>query len=187
MAALPPGDRPGAMLNASGIHFYGDRGDDEISEQSPPGRGFFAEMCQAWEAAAAPAEDAGVRVVRLRTGLTIDRDSAFMKPFLLQFRLFVGGRLGTGRQWMPWVSMRDWLDATVLLLGSDIAGRVLARLLHRPALFPVPMFALKIAIGEFAEEALASLRARPDVLTAAGFSYADADVESALAWALGRT
>ena len=202
-AALPASERPGAMLNASGIHFYGDRGDDEISEQSPPGRGFFAETCQAWEAAAAPAEDAGVRVVKLRTGLTIDRDSAFMKPFLLQFRLFAGGRLGTGRQWMPWVSMRDWLNAATMLLASDVAGpvnmvgpasvrnieftRVLARLLHRPALFPVPMFALKVAIGEFAEEALASLRARPDVLTAAGFPFADADVEAALAWALGRT
>jgi uncharacterized protein (TIGR01777 family) len=202
LAALPAGDRPGTLLNASGIHFYGDRGDDEIDEQSPPGRGFFAEMCQAWEAAAAPAEDAGVRVVKLRTGLTIDRDSAFMKPFLLQFRLFAGGRLGNGRQWMPWVSMRDWLGAATMLLASDIAGpvnmvgpaavrnseftRVLAGLLHRPALLPVPMFALKVAIGEFAGEALASLRARPGVLHGAGFTYADRDVASALAWALQR-
>jgi uncharacterized protein len=202
LVALPAGDRPATLLNASGIHYYGDRGDDEIDEQSPPGRGFFAEMCQEWEAAAAPAEGAGVRVVKLRTGLTIDRDSAFLKPFLLQFRLFVGGRLGNGRQWMPWVSMRDWLGAATMLLTSDHAGpvnmvgpaavrnseftRVLARLLHRPALFPVPMFALRVAIGEFAGEALASLRARPGVLTAAGFAYADADVASALAWALRR-
>lgn len=202
LAALPAADRPGTLMNASGIHFYGDQGDTVVDERSGPGRGFFAEMCQAWEAAAAPAEDAGVRVVKVRTGLTIDRDSAFMKPFLLQFRLFAGGRLGTGRQWMPWVSMRDWLAAaTMLLARTDIAGpvnmvgpesvrnseftRVLARLLHRPALIPVPMFALKLAIGEFAEEALASLRAAPGVLTSTGFSYADRDVESALAWALG--
>jgi uncharacterized protein (TIGR01777 family) len=200
LAALPAGDRPGSLLNASGVHFYGDRGDDEVDEQSPPGRGFFAETCQEWEAAAAPAEAAGIRVVSLRTGLTIDRHSAFMKPFLLQFRLFVGGRLGTGRQWMPWVSMRDWLGAARMLLASDVAGpvnmvgpapvrnaeftRILAKTLHRPALFPVPMFALKVAIGEFAEEALASLRARPGVLTGAGFAYADPDVGSALAWAL---
>jgi uncharacterized protein len=201
LAALPAADRPGTLMSASGIHFYGDRGDDVIDEQSPPGRGFFAEMCQEWEAATAPAEDAGVRVVKLRTGLTVDRDSAFMKPFLLQFRLFAGGRLGTGRQWMPWISMRDWLAASTLLLTrTDIAGpvnmvgpesvrnseftRVLARLLHRPALFPVPMFAIRVAIGEFAGEALASLRAAPGVLTGAGFGYADPDVESALAWAL---
>jgi uncharacterized protein (TIGR01777 family) len=159
-------------------------------------------MCQAWEAAAAPAEDAGVRVVKLRTGLTIDRDSAFMKPFLLQFRLFAGGRLGNGRQWMPWVSMRDWLGAATMLLASDLAGpvnmvgpapvrnaeftRVLAGILRRPALLPVPLFALRVAIGEFAGEALASLRARPGVLAAAGFAYADPDVASALAWALDR-
>jgi uncharacterized protein (TIGR01777 family) len=191
------------MLNASGIHFYGDRGDDPIDEDSPPGRGYFAEMCQVWEAAAAPAMDAGVRVVPLRTGLTVDRDSAFMKPFLLQFRLFVGGRLGSGRQWMPWISMRDWLDAAMLVLGRpDISGpvnmvgpasvrnsdftRILARLLHRPALIPVPMFALRIAIGEFAGEALASLRALPWALTKADFDFTDRNAESALAWALGR-
>ena len=202
LASLPAGDRPGTLLNASGIHFYGDRGDDEMDERSPPGRGFFAEMCQAWEAATAPAEDAGVRVVKLRTGLTIDRDSAFMKPFLLQFRLFAGGRLGNGRQWMPWVSMRDWLSATMMILSSDIAGpvnmvgpapvrnaeftRALAKALHRPALLPVPLFAIRIAIGEFASEALASLRALPGVLTGAGFTWADPSVDSALAWMLRR-
>jgi NAD dependent epimerase/dehydratase family enzyme len=134
--------------------------------------------------------------------LTIDRDSAFMKPFLLQFRLFAGGRLGNGRQWMPWVSMRDWLSATAMLIASDIAGpvnmvgptpvrnteftRTLARALHRPALFPVPLFAIRIAIGEFADEALASLRALPGVLKRAGFTWADPSVDSALDWMLDR-
>jgi uncharacterized protein (TIGR01777 family) len=201
LAALPAGDRPATLLNASGVHFYGDRGDDPVDESDPPGRGVFAEMCQKWEAAAAPAERAGVRVVMLRTGLTLDRDGSFLKPFLLQFRLFAGGRLGSGRQWMPWITMRDWLDAaTFLLARDDLAGpvnmvgpapvrnseftRVFARAVHRPAPFVVPMFALRLAIGEFAQEALASLRALPGVLTRAGFSYSEPDLAGALATVL---
>jgi len=201
LAELPAADRPATMLNASGIHFYGDRGDDVIDEASPPGRGFFAELCQAWEAAAAPAEEAGVRVVKLRTGLTLDRDGAFLKPFLLQFRLFAGGRLGNGRQWMPWITLRDWLSAaTYALTTPDLTGpvnmvgpapvrnseftRTLARILHRPALVPVPMVALRVVIGEFAGEALASLRALPSVLERGGFTFADRALASGLTTAL---
>ena len=197
LADLPEARRPRTMLQASGIHHYGDRGDEPIDENTPPGTGYFPELCQAWEGATAAADEAGVRVVYLRTGLPLDARGGLLRPFMITFRLFVGGRLASGRQWMPWISMRDWLSATTFLLSrDDIAGpvncvgpapvrntdftRALAKVLRRPAITPVPRFALRAVLGEFADEAVASLRALPGVLNRAGFSYHDPDVESAL-------
>ncbi|MFB9236179.1 TIGR01777 family oxidoreductase [Plantactinospora siamensis] len=197
IAGLPPADRPAALLNSSAVGWYGDTGDTEVTEEAPAGDGFLADVCRVWEAATRPAEDAGVRVVRLRTGLPLDRDGGLLKPQLLPFRLGAGARLGNGRQWMPWISLPDWLSAVLFLLDrSDLAGpvnvvgpapvtnaeftRELGAALHRPALLMLPGVALRIALGEFAGEALRSQRVLPGALRRAGFEWAHPDLPSAL-------
>jgi len=197
LAAQPAEQRPRILLNSSAVGFYGDTGDTAVDESSLPGQGFFPDLCRAWEAATGPAQGAGVRVVRLRTGFPLDAGGGLLKPLLLPFRLGVGGRLGNGRQWMPVMSVHDWLSAVGFLLArEDIAGPVnmvgpspvrnadftkaLGRALHRPAITVVPKLALRVLIGEFANEAVASQRVLPGVLTASGFAYRHADVDSAL-------
>ena len=190
-----------AFLNASAVGFYGDTGDRAVDEQSPPGTGFLADVCRDWEAATAPAGNAGVRVVLLRTGILLDRTDGMLKPLLLIFRLGGGGKLGSGEQYFPWISLPDWLDAVRLLLArDDIAGpvnltgpepvtnaeftRALGEVVHRPTLIPVPAFGLRAVLGEFATDALASQRVLPGVLTRAGFTFRHPDVHSALRWAV---
>ncbi|ATO18124.1 TIGR01777 family protein [Micromonospora sp. WMMA2032] len=201
IAGLPATDRPAALLNSSAVGWYGNTGDRTVEEDAPAGEGFLADVCRVWEAATRPAEDAGVRVVRLRTGLPLHRDGGLLKPQLLPFRLGVGGKLGSGRQWLPWISMRDWLDAAVFLLArDDVAGpvnvvgpapvtnaeftRELARQLHRPAIMPIPALALKVALGGFAHEALTSTRVLPGVLGRAGFTWTHPELAGALHAAL---
>jgi uncharacterized protein (TIGR01777 family) len=196
IAALPDGQRP-ALLNASAVGFYGHAGDTEVDEESPPGVSFLAGICQDWEAATAPAREAGARVVMMRTGMPLDAGGGLLKPMLLPFRIGIGGKLGSGRQWMPWVSMRDWLASVEFLIQHpEIAGpanlvgphpvpnaeftRVLGHVLRRPAIAPIPPFALRLVLGEFADEALASQRAIPAVLNRHGFAFQDSTVESAL-------
>jgi uncharacterized protein (TIGR01777 family) len=193
--------RPATWLNASAVGFYGDTGERAVDEQAPPGTGFLPELCQEWEAATRPAEDAGVRVVRMRTGLPLHRDGGLLKPILLPFRLGLGGRLADGRHYWPWISMADWLGAVRFLLErADLAGpvnltgpapvtnaeftRALGAVLHRPTLLPVPRPALRLALGEFAVEPLASLRVLPGVLTRTGYAFQDGDVTAALRGAL---
>ena len=148
-----------------------------------------------------PAEEAGVRVVRLRTGFPLHRDGGLLGPQLLPFRLGVGGRLGGGRQWMPWMSMADWLDAVVFLLRrDDLAGpvnlvgpqpvtnaeftRVLSRELRRPAMFPIPGVLARALMGEIGRDSLTSKRVVPGVLTRAGFPFSHPDLPSAMRAAL---
>ncbi|MEH1057843.1 TIGR01777 family oxidoreductase [Micromonospora sp. CPCC 206171] len=201
IAGLPATDRPMVLLNSSAVGWYGNTGDRAVEEDSPAGEGFLADVCRVWEAATRPAEDAGVRVVRLRTGLPLHRDGGLLKPQLLPFKLGVAGKLGSGRQWLPWISMRDWLDAARFLLDRDDIGgpvnvvgpapvtnaeftRELARQLHRPAIMPIPALALKVALGGFAQEALTSARVLPGVLTKAKFPYTHPDLPTALHAAL---
>ncbi|TDB73056.1 TIGR01777 family oxidoreductase [Micromonospora sp. KC721] len=201
IAGLPAADRPGVLLNASAVGWYGNTGDRVVEEDAPAGEGFLADVCRVWEAATRPAEDAGVRVVRLRIGLPLHRDGGLLKPQLLPFRLGIAGKLGNGRQWLPWISLRDWLDSTVFLLArDDLAGpvnvvgpnpvtnaeftRELARQLRRPAIMPIPALALKIALGGFAHEALTSTRVLPGVLTKANFAWTHPDLPGALHAAL---
>lgn len=201
LAALPADTRPGVLLNASGVGFYGDTGDTPVDETSPAGDRFLSGLAQLWEAATEPAAEAGVRVVLLRTGLPLHASGGLLAPLLIPFRLGAGPRLGSGRQWWPWISVTDWEDAVRFLLDrADLSGpvnltgphpdtnavftRTLAGLLHRPALVSVPSFVLKAAGGEFAEEALISQRVLPGVLTSAGFAFRHPTLRDALRAAL---
>ncbi len=201
LAALPAPQRPRVLVNASAIGYYGDTGETPVTERSPPGHGFFPDICRDWEDATSAAEDAGVRVVKLRTGFPLHASGGLLKPLLLTFRLFVGGKLGNGRQWLPWISLEDWLSAvTYLVARTDINGavnmvgpaparnadftRALAKALHRPGIMPIPRIALRVVLGEFGNEAVASLRVMPGVLTSTGFTYQHPDLDSALRAAL---
>jgi uncharacterized protein (TIGR01777 family) len=198
-AAADPG-RARVLLSASGVGYYGDTGDRPVDESAPAGSDFLADVCQQWEAATAPAAAAGVRVVLLRTGLVL-AGGGMMSRLRPLFRLGLGGRLGSGRQYWPWISLRDEVDAIRFLLTSDLSGpvnltgpapvtnaeftRTLGRVLHRPAVLAVPGIALSVVLGEFARVGvLAGQRALPAALTAAGFEHTDRDLESALRSAL---
>jgi uncharacterized protein len=201
VAAADP--RPRVLLSSSGINFYGDTGDRTVDEATPRGTGFFADVCTAWEEATQAAEDAGVRVVLLRTSPVVAGRGGLIGKAALPFKVGLGGRLGSGRQYMPWISLRDYLDAVRFLLANDavhgpvnltapepatnaVFTRELAAVLHRPAAVPVPAFALRIALGDFADEAvLSGVRALPTVLLEHGFRFHDETIRSGLQWALG--
>lgn len=200
--ALAALDRPPqALLVASAIGIYGDRGDAVLDEDSAPGAGILPDLCRAWEAASAPAAQAGIRVVHLRFGVVLGRDGA-LAQMLPMFRLGLGGRLGSGSQWMSWIGLPDAV-AAILFAAADpgLAGavnvvaphpvtnrdftRILAARLHRPAILPAPAFALRLAFGQMADEALlASARVLPQKLNRAGFAFAEPSLEQALAAAL---
>ncbi len=201
-AAAADPSRPRVLLSASAVGYYGDGGDTVLDETSPAGTDFLADVCQQWEAATEPAQHDGIRVAHLRTGLVLGRGGlmAKLKPL---FSLGVGGKMGSGDQWWPWISLRDEVDAIRFLLTADVSGPVvlagpepvtnatfadtLGRVLHRPTIIPVPGFALSIVLGEFAGVGvLAGQRALPRVLMDAGFTFTHGDVESALRWAVSR-
>ncbi len=198
---LSDDERPGTLLQASGAGWYGETGEQAVTEEAPAGNTFLADLCRVWEAAARPAEDAGVRVVLLRTAPTIDAAGSLIKPLLLPFKLGAGARIGGGRQWMAWIALADWLNAVDFLLErEDVAGpvnvvspqpvrnadftRALARELHRPALLSVPGPVLDFALGELAGEAQRSQRVLPAVLSGAGFAWTYPSMEAAVAAAL---
>ncbi len=193
---------PRVLVIASAVGFYGDRGDTILDETSNPGEGFFPELCTAWEAASRLAEDAGIRVVHLRLGMVIGRNAGAMARLAPLFRLGLGGRLGNGRQWMSWISESDALRTILFALSNDtLSGpvnavapepvtnttftRQLGRAVHRPAILPAPAFALRLAFGEMADEALlASTRAVPVRLLDAGFVFEHPNITQAFAAAL---
>jgi uncharacterized protein (TIGR01777 family) len=180
---------PPVLIAASAVGYYGDRGDEILGDDAAAGRGYFPELCAAWEAATRPAEDAGIRVVHLRTAMVLGRDGGALAKLAPLFRLGLGGRLGSGRQWMSWVSEADAVSATLFALGNlGLTGAInvvapnpvtnseftseLGRAVYRPALIPAPAFALRLAFGEMADEALlASTRAVPRRLLEAGFRF----------------
>jgi len=188
----------GVLINGSAVGFYGDRGDRTITESDPAGEGFLAELCVQWEAATATAARAGVRVVRMRTGLVLSRSSGLLSRLRPLFSLALGGRLGDGRQYMPWISLDDVISAIRFLLEQrDVSGpvnltgpepvtnaeftRTYAQLLGRPAPWVVPRFALRAALGDLADEGLlASWRAVPAVLQRGGFGFTHNRVAEAL-------
>jgi len=193
------GPRP-TLLAASAIGIYGDRGEEELSERSPAGTGFLADVCCRWEEATAAAAAAGCRVVNLRSGVVLARKGGLLGRTLPLFRLGLGGRLGSGRQYLSWITLADEVAAlNHLLAHDDISGpvnltapepvtnaeftRALGRALHRPAVLAVPGVALRTVLGrEMADEmVLAGQRVRPGVLGATGFQFAHPSIDEALA------
>ena len=197
--ALASMDKPPSVLvSGSAIGFYGETGDTEVDESSPAGSGFLADVVVAWEDAAQPARDAGIRVVHPRTGLVVaGRGGAWAKLWPL-VRLGAGGKMGTGRQWWSFISLRDEIAALTYLL-DNLEGpvnltapnpvtnaemvRAMGQLLKRPTVLPVPTKALQLALGEFSSEITGSLRVRPTRLLEAGFEFQDPTIDQALAWA----
>ena len=194
---------PRSFLVASAVGIYGDRGDEVLTESSAPGSGFLADLCERWEAAADPAVQAGIRVVHLRFGVVLGPGQGALQQMLPPFRVGLGARLGTGKQWMSWVALKDVLAAILFALDhAELSGavnvtsphpvtnedftRALGRELHRPAFLTVPAFALRALFGQMADEALlASARVEPAKLQAAGFQFLFAEIDSALRAALG--
>jgi hypothetical protein len=193
--------KPKVLVCASAIGYYGDRGEEVLTESSAPGTGFLADVCRGWESEARRAADLGVRVISLRIGFVLGKQAggklggalARMAPV---FRAFAGGRLGSGKQWMPWIHIDDVAEMFAYAIESDISGvwnaaapnpvtnamftRAMARTVHRPALFPVPPFALKLAFGELGQHMLDSSRVVPEAALKAGFAFRFAEVEAAL-------
>jgi hypothetical protein len=198
-AELEPG--PTVLVNAGGVGIYGDRGDEILTESSTLGSGFLAEVGAAWEAAAEPARAAGIRVVNFRQGIALSRDGGALERMLTPFKLGLGGRVGSGKQWWSWVALDDAVGAYRFALERDIAGAVnvvspnpatnaqfvkaLGQALHRPTVFPLPALGVKAAFGEMGEAALLEgQRALPARLLEAGFTFRDPELGAALERAL---
>lgn len=197
--ALSGLDRPpSVVVSASAIGLYGDRGDEELTEDSEPGTGFLAEVCERWEAAAAPIASPDTRLVLARTGIVCTPDGGALGRMLALTRLGLGGRLGNGRQWWPWITLEDEIRALLHLLDTPVAGPVnlvapgtcrnvefvhgLARALRRPAVLPAPAPVLRAVLGEMADGLLlASARVRPVRLEDSGFTFRSPDLTSAIA------
>jgi uncharacterized protein (TIGR01777 family) len=190
---------PKVLVSASGINAYGDGGNKVLTEKSPRGEGFLAGVVKAWEEAARPASDAGIRTVFARSGLVLSGAGGALKPLLRLFRLGLGGRLGSGRQWMSWITLDDEVGAMRFVIErDDIAGPVnftapdpvtnrdftqaMGKALHRPTVLPIPAFGPRLVLGQMADELLfASLRVEPAVLETAGYDFTHPDLDSALA------
>ncbi|AMV23469.1 Epimerase family protein [Gemmata sp. SH-PL17] len=204
IAALPLDRRPKVFVCASAVGFYGNRGEEELTEGSPAGEGFFPQVAKVWEDACVPAQDAGVRTAYMRIGVAISPKSGALGKQLLPFKMGVGAVLGDGKQWVPWITVNDVVGAIYHTLMSDeIRGPVntvgpnpvtnrtftktLGRVLSRPAFFWLPGVALRAVFGGVADDALlASMKARPAKLATNGFTFDHPDLEPALRFLLGR-
>jgi uncharacterized protein (TIGR01777 family) len=203
-SALAGLDRaPARFLSGSAIGFYGNRGDEILTETSAPGQGFLAEVVQRWEGATSPATEAGISTAWLRTGIVLSGNGGVLTKMLPLFRLGLGGRFGRGRQYQSWITIDDVVDAIIFLLDADVEGPVnltaphpvtnatftgaLGRALHRPTLIPIPPFGPKLLLGSEMAQALLfdSQRVEPAVLTAAGYHFHHADLDVGLAAVLG--
>ena len=192
--------RPSVLVSGSALGFYGERGDDELAESEPPGTGFLATVCIDWEAEAVKAETLGMRVVRLRTANVLG-DGGMLGPLVRVFRMGLGGRMGAGRQWWPWIHVEDAAGLIVHALEGPLSGalnvtspipvrqrdfaRCLARVLRRPSLVWAPAVLLRAAMGDFAGEVLTSVRMTPRAALESGYEYCFTDLEAALQDVLG--
>ena len=188
--------RPSVLLSASAIGFYGDHGDDEITEETPPSDNFLARVCQSWEAEALQARELGLRVVVLRFGIVLGLGGGALAPLVRLTKLGFGGPLGSGKQWWAWIHLADLVGLIKHSLEQDVEGvmnavapqpvrqrefaRVLGRLLHRPAIIPAPALALKLAMGEMATEVLWSRRIVPQRVLDSGYRFQFPELEPAL-------
>jgi uncharacterized protein len=196
--------KPQVFLSSSAIGFYGDRGDEVLNEESAPGSGFLPEVCREWEAATQPAAAAGIRTVRVRTGVVLSPKGGALGKMLTPFQLGVGGRIGSGRQWMSWIDVQDWVGALHHILKTDLLQgpvnmvapkpvtnaeftKTLAGVLHRPAIFPMPSFVVKLAFGEMGETVLlGSQRVEPAQLVTSGYPFRFPTLAASLANTLRR-
>jgi len=196
--------RPRVFICASAIGYYGDRGEESLREDSPSGEGFVGEVCRQWEAAAQSVKNAGIRDVQIRTGIVLSAAGGALAKMLPPFRMGVGGNVGNGRQWMSWIDLRDEVGAIEHLLTKDsISGpvnvispnpvrnaeftRILASVLHRPAVLPIPAFAARLAFGQMADELLlASQRVEPSKLVSSDYKFQRPDLRSSLESILSR-
>lgn len=204
VAWMKEGKRPPAvLLSASAVGYYGDQGDKPVTEQTPPRDGFTHELCEAWEREAHKAESLGMRVCLVRTGVVLDRDGGALARMLPAFRMGVGGRLGSGQHYFPWIHRQDMAAIYAWLLDNPRARgaynasapnpvtnaeftRALGRVLGRPTVFPMPEAALKLLFGEMSEILLVSDRMLPRRLLDEGFRFLHPDLEGALAEILAR-
>lgn len=189
--------KPHVLLSASAIGYYGSRGDEVLTEASAPGSDFLADVCIQWEASTAAAEEAGIRVAHLRTGIVVGKSGGAVAKTLLLFKLGLGGRIGSGRQWWSWISLTDEIGAIEFLLDHDVTGPVnltgpepvtnaeftksVGRALHRPTIIPVPAFGPRLLLGREAADAVvgASQRVEPVVLSEAGYRFVHPTVDDA--------
>lgn len=197
--------KPAVLVSASAIGYYGDHGDAELTETSPSGDDFLASVVRDWEAATQPARDAGIRTVMPRSGVVLSRHGGALPRMLPLFRLGLGGRMGSGRQWWSWISIDDEVGAISFLLGhDDLAGpinltapnpvtnaeftRALGRALRRPTRLPVPAFGPRLVMGRELADALlfTSQRVRPEVLSNAGYAFRHPDIDTAFAAVLAK-
>ena len=190
-------ERPACLVSASAVGYYGDRGDEILDENSSGDGSFLAEVCQEWEREAFRAEEYGIRVITIRTGIVLGEGGGALDAMLPPFKLGFGGRLGSGHQWMPWIHIGDLVGLMLhSAVANDLRGpvngvspnpvtnreftRTLARTLHRPALFPAPGAILRLALGEFAQVLLGSQRVIPATATQSGFEFQYPDLAGAL-------
>jgi uncharacterized protein (TIGR01777 family) len=191
------GDKPHVVVQASGAGYYGPRGDEEITEEAAPGKDFLGQLAVEWEASTAPVESLGVRRVIIRSGVVLSTAGGALPQLLLPFRFFAGGPLGSGKQWLPWIHIADEVSAISFLIENEAAsgpfnlmapdpltnadfGRVLGRMLGRPAFVPTPAFALRLLLGEMATVVLDGQRAIPRRLLYLGFTFRFPEAEAAL-------
>lgn len=189
--------KPSSFISSSATGYYGNAGDKILNEESESGDDFLAQVCKEWENASEKIESLGVRRVNIRTGIVLSAEGGALKQMLLPFRLFIGGPLGNGRQWFPWVHIDDLIRIYIYALdNSSVSGKInavspnpvtmkefalkLGKAMHRPSFFPVPVFALKLAIGKAAEPVVASQRTVPQRLLKGGFKFRYENVEAAL-------
>ena len=190
---------PRVLVSASAIGYYGDRGAEVLSEESSPGTGFLPEVCRAWESATEPATNKGIRVVHLRIGIVLSTRGGALAKMLPPFRMGAGGKIGSGAQYMSWISLADLCGAILHAIKTEsLRGAVnavsprpltnaeftkeLGTALHRPAIFPLPAFAARLMLGEMADALLlASIRIEPARLQASGFAFQDREIGPALA------
>jgi uncharacterized protein (TIGR01777 family) len=190
--------RPKVLVSASAIGYYGDRADEELTEESASGSDFLAGLCREWEAEALKAEALGIRVVLARIGIVLAREGGALPKMILPFRMFMGGKIGSGKQWMSWISMEDLVGVLRYAIENRaIRGvlnvvapkpkrnaeftKMLAQAMHRPALFPAPAFALRLALGEMADALLlSSQHVIPSRLRQLGYKFLHADLSNAL-------
>lgn len=202
VAAMQAAGSRAQLVSASAVGFYGNRDDEELDEASAPGAGFLKDVCLAWEAEAAAASEAGIDVAILRLGIILGRDGGALPVMLRPFRLGIGGPMGSGKQWWPWVHEDDVTGIVQQVIEQKATGvfnvtspqparqaefaRALGKALHRPAVLPAPAFAVRLLLGEFADEVLFSKRVLPKRVLASGYGFKYSELDAALADLLRR-